>query len=107
MSSGRCRRLSSAQVNEARSLRHSAQCARKSFPGFFAFLPTSCEKFRSEIMGPFDFQLRTRVVFGEGRFEELGALARELGFGRTLVVADRGMVSVGYAARALERLAEA
>ena len=58
-------------------------------------------------MGPFDFQIRTRVVFGEGRFEELGALARELGFARTLVVADRGMVAAGYAARALERLAEA
>jgi len=58
-------------------------------------------------MGPFDFQIRTRVVFGEGRFEELGALACELGFERTLVVADRGMVAAGYAARALERLAEA
>jgi alcohol dehydrogenase class IV len=58
-------------------------------------------------MGPFDFQVRTRVVFGEGRFEELGALARELGFRRTLVVADRGLVAAGYAARAVERLAEA
>jgi alcohol dehydrogenase class IV len=58
-------------------------------------------------MGPFDFQIRTRVVFGEGRFEELGALARELGFARTLLVADRGMVAAGYAARALERMAEA
>ena len=58
-------------------------------------------------MGPFDFQIRTRVVFGEGRFEELGALARELGFRRTLVVADRGLVAAGYAARAVERLAEA
>ncbi len=58
-------------------------------------------------MGPFDFQIRTRVVFGEGRFEELGALARELGFVRTLVVADRGLVAAGYVARAVERLAEA
>ncbi len=58
-------------------------------------------------MGPFDFQIRTRVVFGEGRFEELGALARELGFGRTLVVADRGLVAAGYVARAVEQLAKA
>src|SRR5207245_5670746 len=58
-------------------------------------------------MGPFDFQIRTRVVFGEGRFEELGALARELGFVRTLVVADRGLVAAGYVARAVERLTSA
>jgi alcohol dehydrogenase len=67
----------------------------------------SREALRRVMMGPFDFQIRTRVVFGEGRFEELGALAHELGFGRTLVVADRGMVAAGYVARALERLAEA
>ena len=57
-------------------------------------------------MAPFDFELRTRVVFGEGRFGELGALARELGFGRTLLVADRGMVAAGYVARAVELLSE-
>ena len=57
-------------------------------------------------MGPFDFELRTRVVFGEGRFAELGALTRELGFRRTLLVADRGMVAAGYVARAIELLAE-
>jgi len=57
-------------------------------------------------MGPFDFQIRTRVVFGEGRFEELGALARELGFGRTLLVADSGLVAAGYVGRAREQLAE-
>ena len=58
-------------------------------------------------MGPFDFELRTRVVFGEGRFDLLGKLARELGFERTLVVADPGVVAAGYVARAVERLAEA
>jgi alcohol dehydrogenase len=58
-------------------------------------------------MVPFDFQIRTRVVFGEGRFEELGTHARELGFGRTLLVADRGLVAAGYVARAVERLVEA
>ena len=58
-------------------------------------------------MKPFDFEVRTRVVFGEGRFEELGGLARQLGFRRTLLVADRGLVSVGFVRQATERLAEA
>ena len=35
-------------------------------------------------MRPFDFHLRTRVVFGEGALSRLGELARELGFTRTL-----------------------
>ena len=37
-------------------------------------------------MRPFDFQLRTRIVFGDGTLERLGDLARELGFTRTLIV---------------------
>ncbi len=51
-------------------------------------------------MGPFDFQLRTRVVFGEGSLDRLGALARELGFTRTLIVADRGIAESGMVDRA-------
>src|SRR5215471_7306322 len=47
-------------------------------------------------MEPFDFHSRTRLVFGTGAFERLGALARDLGFGRALLVADRGMVACGY-----------
>jgi alcohol dehydrogenase len=47
-------------------------------------------------MESFDFHSRTRLVFGSGAFERLGALARELGFGRALLVADRGMVACGY-----------
>jgi alcohol dehydrogenase len=49
---------------------------------------------------PFDFQLRTRVVFGDGAFAQLGELARELSFTRTLVVADPGIVAAGMAAQA-------
>jgi len=49
---------------------------------------------------PFDFQLRTRVVFGDGAFARLGELARELSFTRTLVVADPGIVAAGMAERA-------
>jgi len=51
-------------------------------------------------MPPFDFQLRTRVVFGDGAFARLGELARELSFTRTLVVADPGIVATGLVQRA-------
>ena len=50
-------------------------------------------------MRPFDFQLRTRIVFGEGALARLGDLARELGFARTLIVADPGIVATGQVAR--------
>jgi alcohol dehydrogenase len=55
-------------------------------------------------MPPFDFQLRTRVVFGDGTFDRLGELARELSFTRTLVVADPGIVKAGLADRAVASL---
>ena len=51
-------------------------------------------------MRPFDFQLHTRIVFGEGALARLGELARELGFTRTLIVADPGIVATGQVARA-------
>ena len=55
-------------------------------------------------MVPFDFQLRTRVIFGTGVRERLGALARDLRFHRTLLVADAGIVQAGHAADALRVL---
>jgi len=51
-------------------------------------------------MHPFDFQLRTRVVFGDGALARLGELARELSFTRALLVADRGIVATGQVERA-------
>ena len=51
-------------------------------------------------MRPFDFHLRTRIVFGEGALARLGDLARELGFTRTLIVSDPGIVATGQVARA-------
>jgi alcohol dehydrogenase len=56
---------------------------------------------------PFDFHLRTRVVFGDGALERLGELSRELSFTRTLLVADRGIVEAGYAAKAAASLERA
>ncbi|MBS1789131.1 MAG: iron-containing alcohol dehydrogenase [Acidobacteria bacterium] len=55
----------------------------------------------------FDFRLPTRVIFGLGTFERLGQIARELGFNRTLLVADAGMVNCGYVAEATKLLADA
>jgi alcohol dehydrogenase len=52
----------------------------------------------------FDLELHTRVVFGAGAFERVGELARSLGFTRTLLVADAGMVQAGYVDRAATRL---
>ena len=57
-------------------------------------------------MVPFDFHLRTRVVFGQGTIDRLGLLARGLGFRRTLLVADQGVVEAGYVGEAI-RLLEA
>jgi alcohol dehydrogenase len=58
-------------------------------------------------MVPFDFQPRTRVVFGQKAFERLGLLARDLAFHRTLLVADRGLVQAGHVATALRLLGAA
>jgi alcohol dehydrogenase len=56
-------------------------------------------------MQSFDFQPRTRVVFGAGSMRQLGELANELSFCRTLLVADRGMLASGHVDEALEPLA--
>ena len=58
-------------------------------------------------MRPFDFYLRTRVVFGEGTFQRLGELSRELGFTRVLIVSDAGIVATGLVAKAVEILRDA
>src|SRR6185436_11694717 len=55
-------------------------------------------------MKSFDFQPRTRVVFGAGAIQRLGELARELGFKRTLLVADHGMIASGHVDEALAPL---
>lgn len=55
-------------------------------------------------MEPFDFHSRTRVIFGEGSLARLGELATELGFRRSLLVADRGLVTCGHVERAREVL---
>ncbi len=58
-------------------------------------------------MKSFDFQPRTRVVFGAGVIEQLGALARELNFRRTLLVADHGLLASGHVDEAVGPLEKA
>jgi alcohol dehydrogenase class IV len=58
-------------------------------------------------MEGFDFVPRTRVVYGPGTLSRLGELARELGFRRTLLVSDQGLVGSGYVSAAIRSLEEA
>ncbi len=57
-------------------------------------------------MNTFDYHPQTRVVFGPGAIIRLGALAHELNFRKTLLVADRGLVKSGHVAEALTPLRE-
>jgi alcohol dehydrogenase len=51
-----------------------------------------------------DFEHRTRLVFGNGEIARLGAIARELGGSRALVVSDSGVVAVGHFGRGVASL---
>jgi len=52
----------------------------------------------------FDFQPRTRVVFGVGTVERVGELALELGATKVLLVTDPGIVQAGHAERVRQAL---
>ena len=58
-------------------------------------------------MQPFDFQLRTRILFGPGKLPELGAIAAGLGTGRALVVSDPGIIAAGHTPRGIASLEQA
>jgi alcohol dehydrogenase len=58
-------------------------------------------------LSAFDVQPRIRLVFGEGKINELGDIARELGGTRVLVVTDPGIVAAGHFDLALKILEEA
>ncbi|MCU0708409.1 MAG: iron-containing alcohol dehydrogenase [Pirellula sp.] len=51
-----------------------------------------------------DYRLRTRIVAGEGAIERLGALARELGVQRALIVSDPGVVEAGLYGTGIQSL---
>ncbi len=63
--------------------------------------------FREGELKSFDFQHRTRLVFGAGVIDRLGELARELNFQRTLLVADHGLVASGHVDEAVSPLEKA
>src|SRR5690242_18070048 len=50
-------------------------------------------------MDSFDFQPRTRIVFGPNKIDTLGEFAAELNSRRVLIVSDPHIVSVGHVAR--------
>lgn len=58
-------------------------------------------------MVPFDFHPRTRLAFGPRAISRVGLIARELGFHRTLVVADPGMRTAGHTTNVIDRLTAA
>jgi alcohol dehydrogenase len=58
-------------------------------------------------MKSFDFQPRTRLIFGAGTIGQLGNVAKELGFRRTLLVADHGLVASGHVDEAVTPLQQA
>ena len=60
-----------------------------------------------DILRPFDYDPKTRVVFGRGCVERLGDLAREFGGRRVLVVTDKGLKAAGHDRRAVASLVAA
>src|SRR5262245_61277928 len=58
------------------------------------------------MMEPFDLELRTRVIFGAAALNRLGEVAKQLGFTRSLIVSDKGLLPTGVAERAKTLLAE-
>ena len=55
-------------------------------------------------LASFDYQPRTRLVFGEGTVVQIGAIAKELGGRRVLLVTDSGLVRAGHPQRVEESL---
>ena len=55
-------------------------------------------------LGSFDYQPRTRLIFGVGVVERVGELARELSARKVLLVTDRGIVAAGHADRVRQAL---
>jgi alcohol dehydrogenase len=56
------------------------------------------------VTAPFDFQPRTRLVFGVNAVERTGEIVRELGARKVLLVTDAGLVAAGHAQHVLNSL---
>jgi alcohol dehydrogenase len=57
-----------------------------------------------DVLPPFDFDPRTRVVFGSGTVVRLGELARDLEGSRVLFVTDPGIERAGHAEKGIASL---
>jgi alcohol dehydrogenase len=59
---------------------------------------------RLDLLSPFDYDSRTRVIFGQGAVGRLGELAREIGAHRALLVTDKGLKRAGHERPAIASL---
>ncbi len=57
------------------------------------------------IAAPFDFQSRTRIIFGVNSVNRVGEIIRELGARRVLLVTDPGIAAAGHEQHVLKSLA--
>ena len=55
-------------------------------------------------MQEFDFNLRTRVVCGQGSLDRVGELAGGFNVTRVLIVTDPGIIAAGHVERAIQSL---
>ena len=47
-------------------------------------------------MQEFDFNLRTRIICGQGALNRIGELASSFGVSRALIVTDPGIIAAGH-----------
>jgi alcohol dehydrogenase len=59
---------------------------------------------RADLLAPFDYDSKTRVIFGQGAVNRLGELAREIGARRVLLVTDKGLKQAGHERPAIQSL---
>jgi alcohol dehydrogenase len=81
--------------------------ATSSLPTVAGSGPTDQSDQPASPLPPFDYRPLSRVVFGAGSLRQLGALARELGGHRVLLVTDPGLWAAGHPQRALASLRDA
>jgi len=61
----------------------------------------------AEQLSSFDFDPRTRVIFGPGTVDRLGRVAHELGCRRAMLVTDKGVEEAGHGERGAAALRDA
>ncbi len=59
---------------------------------------------RLDLLQPFEYDSRTRVIFGQGAVRRLGELTQEIGGRRILLVTDKGLTQAGHAQPAIKSL---